>query len=204
MKTIIDLTRTISHQMPVHPGDLPVTFKQVAFMQEHAFSDFQLTTGMHVGTHIDGPRHMITGAKTIAQISPENFIGRGVLIDARKQEITSLLLQQQKIQKGDIVLVMTGWDVYWNSEQYFTQHPFVDIAFAQELVVKQIKMVGFDMSGPDKPPYTIHKMFFQHNIMVIENLMNLNELVGVSSFEVYALPLKIDSDSALARVIAVF
>lgn len=43
----------------------------------------------------------------------------------------------------------------------------------------------------------------QNDILIIENLTRLEQLVGVQNFEVIALPLKLATDSALARVVAV-
>jgi kynurenine formamidase len=63
-------------------------------------------------------------------------------------------------------------------------------------------MVGMDMPSPDKYPFEIHKLLFDNGIYIIENLMNLDKLLGIKKFEVIALPLKIKADSSIARVVA--
>lgn len=204
MKKIIDLSHVISRKTPVYPGDQPITLEQISFIEKQNFTDFQLTTSMHVGTHIDSSGHMIKNGSLLSQIAIDRFCGVGVLIDARNKLISKELLDKIRIPTESIVLILTGHDKHFKSERYFLNHPIVAFDFAQALTSYNIKMVGFDMPGPDLLPFEIHKMFFQHNIMIIENLTCLDQLVGVVYFEVYALPLKVDADSALARVIAVY
>jgi kynurenine formamidase len=39
-------------------------------------------------------------------------------------------------------------------------------------------------------------------LLVLQELMNLDKLLGIKKFEVIALPLKIKADSSIARVVA--
>ncbi|MFA6535332.1 MAG: hypothetical protein WCS92_03690 [Candidatus Babeliales bacterium] len=64
-------------------------------------------------------------------------------------------------------------------------------------------MIGIDFFSPDKYPFETHKIFFENNILIIENLTNLESLEEIKNFTVIALPLKTETDSALARVIAI-
>ena len=59
-----------------------------------------------------------------------------------------------------------------------------------------------DTPSPDKYPYKIHKILLKEEILIIENLTNLEELLGVNNFDVIALPAKFYSDGAPIRVIA--
>jgi kynurenine formamidase len=43
---------------------------------------------------------------------------------------------------------------------------------------------------------------FENDLLIIENLPNLEQLVCVKTFTIAALPLKTETDSALARVVA--
>jgi kynurenine formamidase len=54
----------------------------------------------------------------------------------------------------------------------------------------------------NKLPFDLHKLLFSENIFIIENLTNLEKLVGVKEFEIFAIPLKVRADSSIARVIA--
>ena len=145
-----------------------------------------MKTSMHVGTHIDGPRHLLNGAPFVADISINNFIGRGVLLDARgKRVITHDLLHGKNIEKDAIVLVLTGWDKKYNDPAYMTEHPVFDKDCAQALIACNIRLVGIDMPSVDDGSLSIHKIFFEHTIMIIENLTHLDALVDVAKFTVY-------------------
>ena len=64
-------------------------------------------------------------------------------------------------------------------------------------------MLGIDFFSPDTYPFKIHKIFLKNHILIIENLTNLEHLLGIKNFTIVALPLKTETDSALARVVAI-
>ncbi|MMZ61514.1 hypothetical protein D1872_236670 [compost metagenome] len=58
------------------------------------------------------------------------------------------------------------------------------------------------MPSPDKFPFEIHKYLFSNQVLIAENLTNIDQLLNVNSFEIIALPLLINTDSSIARIIA--
>lgn len=213
MKKIIDLTHKITIDTPVHSYDDPVKLEKIRNLADHKYNDWKLSCGMHVATHIDGPGHLTDSDILLSSLPVDRFVGKGYLIDARnkidektKQIDLSVLedLQNKKnLQEDSIVLILTGFDKKFGTKEYFEDHPIISVDFANELAKHKIKMVGIDFFSPDKYPYDSHKVFFDNNILIIENLKNLDALVGIEEFTVVALPLKIETDSALARVVAV-
>ncbi|MBI2355957.1 MAG: cyclase family protein [Candidatus Doudnabacteria bacterium] len=195
----VDLTHTFKVGMPVHPGDPQPTLKQFNTIEEHGYSDFEVRTGMHVGTHMDGPAHMIAGGRKLYEIPPEKFFGKGFLVDARNKNIGPELLEG--VRAGDIVLVFTGWANKFGQVGYYKDYPVLTEEFAQKLIELKVNAVGVDTSSPDAPPYNIHKILLVKEILIIENLTNLEKLLN-QQFEVIALPMKLDADSALVRVVA--
>ncbi len=199
---IIDLTHTFTSSMPFFPGDsLPV-------LQEHIDSDnnivhFSLETGMHIGTHMDGPLHMIPTGKKLSEISADKFVANGHLIDARgKNEIGIELLHGIDIVEGDCVLIYTGFDEKFREPEYYESYPDLTEEFAHRLVELKIKFVGMDTSSPDKVPYNVHRILLGKEILIIEGLNNLSQLLGIPQFEVIALPTKFEAEAAPVRVIA--
>lgn len=162
---------------------------------------------MHVGTHIDGPGHLTESKTLLCDIPVDRFVGKGYLIDARNKTIDEFLLKDLPAQDNLIVLILTGFDKKFGTkgsgEDYFNNHPVISANFAKELVKHKIKMIGIDFFSPDKYPFEIHKIFFENSILIIENLTNLESLLGIKNFTVVALPIKTETDSALARVIAI-
>jgi len=201
---IIDLTHTFTEDMPVYPGDPKSSLEQVAFIEKDTFNDHRLTTVMHVGTHMDAPLHMISGGKTIDEIEPNVFIGNGVLLDVRgKGKIDAATLDNVQIAEGSIVLLYTGFGTKYRTKEYYDGYPELTEDFANKMVELKIKMVGMDMLGPDyNSPWITHKILLKNEILILENLANLDQLVGIKKFEIIALPAKLKADAAPVRVIA--
>jgi kynurenine formamidase len=199
---IIDLTHLFTSKMPVYPGDPLATLEQIAWLEKDGLSDFSLTTGMHVGTHMDGPMHMIPGGKKLSEFPVSHFFGHGKIVDAFGQNpIDSQLLSSCQLKQGDIVLVKTGFSEFYGQKKYFEEYPDITEDFAQKLIDARVKILGLDSPSPDRKPFAIHKMLLSRDILIIENLTNLDNIL-MENFIVTALPLNLDSDSAPARVIA--
>lgn len=199
---LIDLTHKFIDGMPVYPGDPTPEFALVNTMSEHGCIGWEIKTGMHVGTHIDAPLHMIEGGKKITDFPVGKFFGRGVLIDAFGKKIDSALLKEGAIGKGDIVLIYTGHDKKFRDADYYTSFPPISEEFARELVKRGVSIIGLDSPTPDAPPFAVHKIFLEAEVLIIENLTGLEQLVGVKDFEVIALPAPFAIEAAPAKVVA--
>lgn len=203
MSGIIDLSHTFTASMPVYTFDEKASITKMRNLDGNEYNDWQLVTGMHVGTHIDGAGHLTDSTQRLSDIAIDTFVGAGYLIDARNRPIEQSLLKNMPRQDNLIVLILTGSDKRFGSSEYFTDYPVIPMDFAEELIKRKVKMVGIDFFSPDKYPFAIHKLLFEHNTFIIENLTNLERLLPFKKFKVFALPLKTETDSALARVIAV-
>lgn len=200
---IIDLTHLIQDRMPPYPGDTDTHLVQSKVLEKDFYNNHQMTINMHVGTHIDGPMHLLNVKEYLNEFPLETFIGEGVIIDASdEKEIVYKEKYETIIKKKQIVLINTGFSSLFGQPQYFSDHPVLTLEFAEMLVRKEIKMIGFDMPSPDKYPFEVHKCLFKGKILIAENLTNLEKLLDVDEFEVIALPLNIKADSSIARVIA--
>lgn len=74
--------------------------------------------------------------------------------------------------------------------------------FAETMVKAHVKIVGMDILAPDVAPFPTHKILLGNGILIIENLVNLEKLMDIPTFEVIALPMKLQSDAAWVRVVA--
>ncbi len=200
---LIDLSHTFSENMPVYPGDTPPRFSQVADYSKEGYFGFRLNTSMHVGTHIDAPFHMLPNGKRLSEINIEKFFGKGVLLDGRgKEKIDVDLLNGKKVDNQSIILIMTGWSKKFGKEEYYKNFPELTEDFAKKFVEDKVKIIGMDTPSPDNYPYKVHKILLEKEILIIENLTNLDSLIGLNDFEIIALPTKFYADGAPIRVIA--
>lgn len=201
--TFIDLSHRFALPMPVYPGDPEPRLVQTASLAKDGYVDFQLTSGMHVGTHMDAPAHMLADGKMIDAYSVDSFTGPGVLIDARgAATLGAELLEGVTIPRNAVVLFATGWDEKYRMPEYFTGFPTMTDACAKALCDADARIVGTDTASPDRPPFAIHRILLGHGMFILENLTNLHALAGHPSFEVFAFPPRLAAEAAPVRVVA--
>lgn len=203
MSKLFDLTHTFTENMPVYPGDPCVKFYQVATLEKDGFNDRKIESGLHVGTHMDAPLHMLAGGKYISELSLSKFSGRGHLIDVRgRSKIEIDVLSDRAIEHGDILLFCTGFSQKFRDPEYFTTYPELSIDLAKKIVGLGVNIVGLDSASPDRSPFLIHKILLGNDVLIIENLTNLEQLLKIDRFRVMAYPIKFQAGGAPVRVIA--
>jgi arylformamidase len=74
----IDVTRPLSPDLPVYPGDTRFAFTQEDRGQ-YRISDIHMST--HTGTHIDAPAHYLKSGDTIDSVSLTHLVGRCRVLD---------------------------------------------------------------------------------------------------------------------------
>ncbi len=200
---LIDLTHTLVSGMPVYPGDTSPEVIQSAAAEKDGFTHFDVKTGVHAGTHMDGPAHMVVGGRKLCDFPPERFIASAKLLDKPgAMEIGLSDVQSINLNPGDTLIIRTGFSEKFNEADYFTAYPVLTEDAARYLVEKRIGILGIDWPSPDREPFAVHKILLGAEILIIENLTNLAALGNAANFTLHALPMRIDADSAPVRVIA--
>lgn len=196
----IDLSVPLNEDTPVYPGDPKIKITTAGILEKDGYEDHYVCVGTHAGTHIDAPRHMVSGGRSLDEIPIEHFYGNGVYIKI-DGKFDLKQIQQAYIQKGDIVLFHTGMSNVYNQPDYYEKYPAMPEEIANFLVEKGVKVVGVDMCSPDYEPFPVHRILLKKNVLIIENLTNLALLAG-KKFKVYAFPIKLQIDGAPVRVVA--
>jgi len=200
---LIDLTQTIVNRMQVYPGDEPPMLHQIRSLEFDGFTNYQLIIGMHTGTHIDGPLHMVDDKRLISDIPLDCLIGKACVIDIRNHKVfDDAEMLKEKAIGCMAVLFYTGYGELFGTPQYLSDYPLLGENAAQALVDLGIKLIGIDTLTPDAEPYATHKILLGNGILIAENLTNLEQLLSYPTFTIVALPLKIEADSAPARIVA--
>lgn len=199
----IDLTQTLTPATPTYPGDENTNIVKTATVDTDGYANSTLTTGMHTGTHIDGPLHMLVNGNTIDRWPVEAFCGEAIVVDVRgKETIGSNCLDNVKNLADKILLFYSGRSENYHQSEYFENHPILSDDMAELLAASKIKMIGIDFPSPDKMPFAVHKRLLSAGIPIAENLTNLGTLLNYTKIELIALPLKTITDSAPARIVA--
>jgi kynurenine formamidase len=210
---VIDLTHTISENMPVYPGTEGPKLEVINTYKKNGFKETLLTMFSHTGTHMDAPAHLFAKRTTLDSFSAEQFVGKGLVIDCSDlqegQEITMKYInrEKEKADQAQFILFYTGWDKHWGTSIYFGDYPYITYEVAEYLIYTKKKGVGLDVIGIDPisdENLTIHKkLLAETNIVIIENLTCLGE-IGSELFTFCALPIKYEnSDGAPIRAIAI-
>ncbi len=209
---VIDLTHTISENMPVYPGTESPSLSTACTVEKDGFKETLLHMYSHTGTHIDAPAHMFKSGITLDSFEIEQFVGSALVIDC------SLLKDGEHInmscveaygelaEKADFLLFRTGWDKKWGDSAYFGNFPCISPEVADFVVSTGKKGVGLDVISIDPvsaSDFENHKkLLSQNTIVIIENLCNLEKL-GSGLITLIAAPLKfVGADGAPARVLA--
>jgi kynurenine formamidase len=196
----IDLTHRFDRNTPVSPFDEKPIFNHTKTRETDSYSDTQIITTMHIGTHIDAPSHMIDSPQNIADFDIHQFIGDVVVLDfVGQKEIVLREADQNKIKENTIVLIYTGMDKIIGTKEYYFVHPQVSLAFANYLVEKKVKLLGLDFFSPDGFPSLVHKKLLTNDILIVENLTNLELLLNKNILKGYFIPLKIDTEGSFIR-----
>lgn len=207
---VIDLTHTISEDMPVFPGSETPKLTTKSTYEKDGFKETLLQMYSHVGTNMDPPAHIFTNRKTLDQFSPEQFIGKALVVDCRDlkegQAITIDKINIDKAKLADFLLFNLGWDKRWNLDTYFNDYPCIDDTVLEFILNSNFKGIGFDVMGLDPlrdNNLNRHKaLFIDTDIVNIENLTNLDQC-GNDLFWFSCFPLKIENcDGFPIRAIA--
>lgn len=207
---IIDLTQTISVDMPVYPGTEPPRLDPANTYEANGFRETLLTMFSHTGTHMDAPAHLYAHRTTLDAFPAAQFVGKALVIDCTDVpdggSIGMERIDRALADQADFLLLRTGWDVRWGTPAYFGDYPVITQEVADYLLQSGKKGIGLDVIGVDPiadENLTIHKKLFkEHEIVVIENLCRLVEC-GSGLFTFCALPLKYENaDGAPIRAVA--
>ena len=198
---IIDLTLTVSDEIPTFPGSPQPSFIPWENVKEDGYNLELLFLSTHTGTHMDAPYHFLEKGAKIHEISLKKLVSEAVLIKSKKkcdESITKIDIQKFEKKHGKItsfssVIFYTGWQKNLQKKYYFTKNPGLSVSAAKYLASKKINLVGIDSPSIDlgtDSKFSVHQIFAKKGMLIVENLANL-EKIKSSKFHLVVLPLKL-------------
>ncbi len=212
---VVDLSREITAETVVYPGDPVPHIAQHATIAVDGFNLVSVQMGSQSGTHVDAPFHFDEGTEKIDEIPLDRFVGRGVVlrcdgVGARERiTLDAVRSDANKAGPGDIVLVHTGWARHYGESSYF-DNPFLDAELVSYLLDRGVRTIGLDALNIDETPDDAHpgEGFPAHHLIanvagvICENLCNLESIDFADPF-VSLLPMKfVGIDGAPVRAVA--
>lgn len=194
--TIYDISRPITPELAVWPGDTPFSYQTVLRKQDgHSVNLTTLTLSAHTGTHADAPFHYNDNGEHPAALPLEKYIGSA--------QVVSLSRQSGGIVPADFAPVAVGqaprllihtWCSDLQPNQWPEDFPYPTIELVKWLAEKEIVLLGVDMPSVDNfNSQTLdgHHALYQYGIVNLESLMLRDIPDGI--YELIALPLKLDA-----------
>ena len=203
-RNLIDLSHTVGHGLVTYKG-LPAPIicdylSREASRKHYApgteFQIGKIEMVANTGTYLDSPFHRYEAGKDLSELSLNSLADlEGVVItggDAGARAITGAAFYRIEI-RGKAVLVRTGWDAHWRTDEYFEGHPFLTKDAAQFLADEGAALVGIDSYNIDdtadlsRPAHTI---LLGAGIPIVEHMCNLERLPA-QGFRFFAVPVKV-------------
>jgi len=154
---LYDLSHPFGDKVPLWPYFPDVKIERMHYHAKSGLLSQIITTSMHCTTHADSPAHVIEGTPFTADIPLESYFGTGVVVSIPKGKWEKIMPEdlekaRPKIEKGDIVIINSGWHKYWgDSAKYFCYSPGLYKEAGEWFVEKGVKAVGVDQQALDHP-----------------------------------------------------
>jgi len=190
MNNIVDLSHPIKNGLITYKGlPAPVICDYLSREASRQFyeegTEFQIgkiEMVANTGTYIDCPFHRFSHGEDLSQVEIERFVDLPALVvrvpykdtlAVTVEHLTGLALN------GKAVLIDTGWDEHWNTERYFSNHPFVTQQAAEFMREAGVKLVGIDSHNIDDTRSNrrpVHTTLLGAGILIVEHLCKLHML----------------------------
>jgi arylformamidase len=201
---LIDLSHSIEHGMTTYPG-LPAPIICDYLSREDSrghyapgveFQIGKIEMVANTGTYIDAPFHRWSDGKDLAALPLECLAGLDAIVinvpTGSGRAIPRAVFEGAEL-KGKAVLVRTGWDVHWRTDQYLSGHPFLTGDAAEYLVSEGVMLAGIDSLNIDDTEdrsRPVHSTLLAAGVPIVEHMCDLSRLPE-RDFHFYAVPAKV-------------
>lgn len=203
-KQLVDLSHTISHGLITYKGlPAPVIcdFLSREQSRQHYAPGTEFQIGKiemvaNTGTYLDSPFHRYEDGKDLSQLELTSLADLdGMVIRREDPEPRAIgIAAFNGIDvKDKAVLIETGWDAHWKTDEYFEGHPFLTEDAAQFLADGGATLVGIDSYNIDDTAdlsRPAHSILLGAGIPIVEHMCNLKQLL-TANFKFFAVPVKV-------------
>lgn len=200
---LIDVSHVVESGMVTYKG-LPAPLVCDFLSREASRTIYAPGTEFHIGkiemvantgTYLDAPFHRFADGIDLSELPLERLAdlpGVVVRVDGGRRAVTREAFAGLDLA-GKAVLVHTGWDTHWRTDQYFEGHPFLTADAAAFLAAAGVALVGIDsLNIDDTADMTrpVHTTLLGAGVPVAEHLTGLARLPD-ADFRFFAVPVKV-------------
>lgn len=205
MTKLIDLSHSVEHEMITYkglPGPIISDYlsrqqSRERYAPETEFQIGKIEMVANTGTYLDSPFHRYAEGLDLSQLNLESVANIPGIVIRRGQNATRSIDADEVKDRdvnGKAVLIHSGWDRHWRTDEYSNgTHPYLTAAAAELLAESGAQLVGIDsfniddIQGGERPAHTI---LLRHGIPIVEHMRGLKELPD-EGFRFFAVPVKI-------------
>jgi arylformamidase len=199
---LIDVCHSVEDGMVTYKG-LPSPVITDHLTREASRSVYASGTEFHIGkiemvantgTYLDTPFHRYARGRDLSALDLYSIANLdGLVVKCSEQEITADVFGGLDV-KDKAVLLQTGWDRHWRTEEYWSgNHPFVNAEAATYLAKNGATLVGIDSYNIDATTDAArpaHSILLGNDIPIVEHLRGLDALPN-TGFKFFAVPVKV-------------
>lgn len=194
---IYDITRDLSADAILYPGDIRPRFREIDNGQ---YRVTEMTIGTHSGTHIDAPSHYLEGGRTVDQIPLDVLAGSARVLDCSDVETVIGPGSLAGRLRGVRTLLLKTW--FSRREQFDPGYPALSLEAADLIVEAGITCLGTDAPSIEafSGDGSVHRRLLGGGTVVLE-LLDL-AAVPEGDYVMVALPLRLaGADGSPVRAI---
>jgi arylformamidase len=189
---IHDITLSLSNSLPCWPGDTPFRFGLASSKAEGSTVNVgQVSTTVHIGTHVDAPFHFDDAGATIDKVSLNPYLGPVCVVDVRGKNVIQVadLASFELARVPRLLLRTDGW---LDHSTFPESIPVLDANVPAYLHDQGVILLGLDVPSVDQidsQDLPIHHALGSFRIAILESVDLTKVEPGL--YELIALPLKI-------------
>jgi len=200
MKKFVDLSHAIEDGMKAYPGYpsprvgafITREDSRPRYRGKAEFYIGRVETVGNVGTYLDAPFHRYPDGADLSKLPLQSIAGlNGLVLDGKPAYNRAVSINSDKAELGGrAVLVRTGWDSRWGTEDYWALGPYLSDDSIELLVRAKAALVGVDFWNIDDVEdlsRPAHTRLLRSNIPIVEHLTGLTSLPK-EGFKFYAVP----------------
>lgn len=175
---LLDLSQDFSMHTPGFAGYAGPSIRWIKRLAFETVGGQELTSTLHVGTHLDAPAHFYSRGKYIGDLDVQWLTGPACVVDLERMGVGDYDIYGPEhferwerdtghtIDRGDILIVHTGYHRYYpenwangrseaDETRYFIRHPGPTREFAEWVLDRGVRWMAVDAGSQDHPMNTV-------------------------------------------------
>jgi len=202
-RRLIDVSHVVEAGMVTYrglPAPVICDFLSREASRSHYFDGTEFHIGRiemvaNTGTYVDSPFHRYAHGRDLSELPLSSLADLDAVVvwTGNTGRAIDVAAFAELDVEGKAVLVRTGWDRHWRTDQYFEGHPFLTEEAALHLANRGAVLVGIDSYNIDDTEdgrRPVHSTLLARDIPIVEHMCRLDRLPD-TGFRFFAVPVKV-------------